>query len=174
MWLTRANHGCSAKIHQQPLYSLRDFPFPLSRSEDSLQWHFLHTIPTGPSLSTQATPFLWGQGDLASCIGEVGWKVNLHSLEVLWKSSEEEHHLSDPISLSIPLSALHPCLEEGTQMVGGLGFHPALKLLQDANQARVQLECELVQETQELDQRYDNKWIKQVRRHKRQWAWMIQ
>ena len=35
-----------------------------------------------------------------------------------------------------------------------LGFHPALKLLQDTNQATAQLECELVQETQELDGRY--------------------
>ena len=56
----------------------------------------------------------------------------------------------------------------------GLGFHPALKLLQDANQARAQLECELVQETQELAWKYNNKWIKQARKHKRQWAWMIE
>ena len=53
-------------------------------------------------------------------------------------------------------------------MEGGLGFHPALKLLQDSNQARVKLECELVQETQELAQRYKNKQIKQTRRHDRQ------
>ena len=33
-------------------------------------------------------------------------------------------------------------------MERGLGFHPALKPLQDANQARAQVECELGQETQ--------------------------
>ena len=57
-------------------------------------------------------------------------------------------------------------------MDGGLGFHAALKLLRDSNQARFQLECELVQETQELAQRYSNKQIKQARKHKRQQAWM--
>ena len=51
-------------------------------------------------------------------------------------------------------------------MEGGLGFHPALKLLQDVNQARAQLECEMVQEAQELAWQYEDMWIKQVRRHK--------
>ena len=45
------------------------------------------------------------------------------------------------IGLSSPSRRWH--LEEGV-----LGFHLALKLLQDVNQARTQLECELVQETQ--------------------------
>ena len=81
---------------------------------------------------------------------EMGLKVFPQFQEALWQSSEEEHCLSDLISLLIPLSAPHLHQEEGTQMEGGLGFHPALKLLQDANQARAQLECELVQETQEL------------------------
>ena len=63
--------------------------------------------------------------------------------------------------------------EEGTQMERGLGFYPALKLLQDVNQARGQLEWELVQETQELGQRYDDKWIKKDRRYTRWQAWMI-
>ena len=58
-------------------------------------------------------------------------------------------------------------------MEGGLGFCPALKLLQDTNQARAQLECALVQETQGLAQRYENNCIKQARQHERQWAWMI-
>ena len=104
---------------------------------------------------------------------EVGLKVYPHSQGVLWKSSEEEHCLSNLVLLSIPLSALHPHLEEGTQMEKGSGFHPALKHLQDTNQSRGQLECELVQETQELVQRYNNKQIKQARRHQRWWAQMI-
>ena len=174
MQLARVKHGCSEKIHQHPLYPLKDFPFPLSRCEHCLWWCFCCPIPTGPSLSTQATPFFWGQGGLASWTGEVGLKVYPNSQEVLWESSEEEHYLSELIPLLIPLLALHPCQEEGTQTEGGLAFHPALKLLQDCNQARAQLECELVQETQELAQRYNNKWIKQARRHERWWAQMIE
>ena len=52
-------------------------------------------------------------------------------------------------------------------MEGGSGFHPALKLLEDVNQARAQLECELVLETQEFAQRSDDRWIKQARRNER-------
>ena len=82
-------------------------------------------------------------------------------------SSEEEHHLSNPILLSVPSPALHPLQEEGTQLEGGSGFHPTLKPLQDVNQARAQLECELAQETQGLAQRYDDRQIKLARRHER-------
>ena len=56
--LARAKCGGSEKIHQDPLYPSRDFPFPLSRCELSLWGHFLHPTPTGPSSSMQATPFL--------------------------------------------------------------------------------------------------------------------
>ena len=66
-----------------------------------------------------------------------------------------------------------PHLEEGTQTEGGSGYHPALKLPQDTNQARAQLEYELIQETQKLTERYEYKPAKQVRRHTRQWAQMI-
>ena len=80
------------------------------------------------------------------------WKVFPHFQDALWQSSEEMHCLSDPIWLLVSLSAPHHHQEEGTQMEGGLSFHPALKLLQDVNQARAQLEHELAQETQELAQ----------------------
>ena len=75
-----------------------------------------------------------------------------HFPEILWEGSEEEHCLSDLISLVVPISAPPPHLE-GTQMEGGSGYHPAsaqaeggpgyhpaLKLPQDANQSRAQLE----------------------------------
>ena len=80
--------------------------------------------------------------------GEMGLKVFLHFWEALWQSSGEEHNLSDLISLLVPSLASNPHQEEGIQMEEGLSFHPALKLLQDVNQARAQLECELAQEIQ--------------------------
>ena len=64
------------------------------------------------------------------------------------------------------------CHPTGTQTEGGLGYHPAsnqteglgyhpsLKLLQEFNQARAKIEHELVQETQELAERYEHKWAK--------------
>ena len=73
--------------------------------------------------------------------------------------------LSDPISLSVPSSAPHPCQKEGTQMEEGLDFHPPLKHLQGINQARAQLECELAQEAQGLARQYHEWQIKLARRH---------
>ena len=104
----------------------------------------------------------------------MGLNVFPHFQENLWQSLKEENHLSDLILLLVPLSAPHPCQEEGTQTEGGLGFHPALKLLQDVNQACAQLECELVQETQELAQKYNDRQIKLARRYKRWAAWMVE
>ena len=46
--------------------------------------------------------------------GEVGLKVFPYFREALWQSSEEKHHLSDPILLSVPSSASLPHPEEGT------------------------------------------------------------
>ena len=88
--------------------------------------------------------------------------------------------------LSVLTLAPPPHLEEGiqmegrsgdhsasTQMKGESGYHPALKHLQDVNQARAQLEYELVQEIWELADRHKHMWAKQTRRHARQWAEMI-
>ena len=121
-----------------------------------------------------------------------------HLLEFLWSSSDEEHHLSDPIFLSVSLPPTPLPLEEGiytkrgldshpasTQPEGGLGchpvstqteglgYHPSLKLLQEANQAQAQLEHELVQETQELAERCKHKCGKHARSHTRWRAQMI-
>ena len=99
--------------------------------------------------------------------GEVGLKVFSHSQEVLWQSSEEEHHFSDPVLLSVPFSTLLPHQEEVTQMEKELDFHPGLQQLKDSNQARVQLECKLGQEAQELAQTYNKHRIKLARKHER-------
>ena len=106
-------------------------------------------------------------------VGEERLEMYPHLSEILWESLEEEHHLSDLISLLVPMSAPPPHLEEEIQMEGGSGYHPALKLLQDINQARAQLEYELIQEKEELAERYKHKWAKQARRHARQQAQMI-
>ena len=47
-----------------------------------------------------------------------------HLPEILWEGSEEEHHLSDPISLLVPMLAPPLHLEEGTQTEGESDCHP--------------------------------------------------
>ena len=121
-----------------------------------------------------------------------------HLPEFLWNSSEEVHHLFSSISLSISLPAAASLLEACTQtewgwdshsactqtegglgchsastQTEGLGYHPSLKLLQEANQARAQLEYELLQETQELAEKCKHKWSKQARRYTRRRVQMI-
>ena len=102
----------------------------------------------------------------------MGLKVFPYFQEALWQSSEEEHHLSDPMSLSVPSLVSPPHQEEGTQMEEGSGFHPALRCLQNINQARAQLKCELAQETQGLAERYNNWQIKLAWKYERQQAQM--
>ena len=125
-------------------------------------------------------PFLQDRGAATSWRGErKAGNVPPYLPEILWESSEEEHYLSDPISLSVPNVGPSSTFrrghqEEGMQMEGGSGYHPALKLLQDINQARAQLEYELIQETQEFAERYEHKWAKHVRRHARRGhRWLI-
>ena len=121
----------------------------------------------------QIVPLLWHEVVLSWEEGGMRLNMFLHFWEALWQSLEEEHHLSNMILLLVPWLAPHPHQEEGTQMKGGSGFHPALKLLQDVNQARAQLECELVQERQDLAWRYYGRQIKQARRHESWQVWMV-
>ena len=57
--------------------------------------------------------------------GEERLEVYPHFPEFLWGSSEEEHHISDLISLLVLLLAPPPHLEEGTQTEGESDYHPA-------------------------------------------------
>ena len=115
----------------------------------------------------QTTPFFETNVILPCKEGVVGLKVFPHSLEVLWQSSEEDHCFSDLVPLSIPSSTLLLHQEEGTQLGKELGFHQVLQQLQNFNQARIQLECELGQEAQELAQRYDDHQIKLAMKHEK-------
>ena len=112
--------------------------------------------------------------------GKKVWRTYPHVPVFLWDGLEEEHHLSDPISMSVTLPTPPPQLEEGTQTKGGLDSHPASiqteggqatinlsKLLQDNTQAWAQQEYELTQEAQELAKRYECKWAKQFQGHSR-------
>ena len=130
----------------------------------------------------QLPPFSKSEVVLPSKVREEGLKMYPHLPEFLWDRLEEEHHLSSPISLSIPLPAPALLLKVCTQTEGrldsqpacneiegglgchpactqteGLGYYPSLKLQWEANQARAQLECELIQETQELAERCEHK-----------------
>ena len=60
----------------------------------------------------QLLPFSESEVLLPSEVGEEGLKTYPNLPEFLWDSLEEEHHLSDPISVSIPLMAPPLLLEE--------------------------------------------------------------
>ena len=74
----------------------------------------------------------------------------------------------------MPLPTPPPCLEEGIQMEGKLGYNPALQCLQNFNQVRAQLESEPSEEAQKLDCIYNAWLIKMERRHVQEWVRMAQ
>ena len=71
----------------------------------------------------QLVPFSKTEVLLLIEVGGEGLKMYPHLLEFLWDSLEEDHCLSSPISLSIPLPAPTLLLEVCTQTEGGLGSH---------------------------------------------------
>ena len=174
-----------------------DVPFTLSGHGNSFRGHYFHPISLRQLQLCWLLPFRKSEVLLSCEVEEEELKTYPYLPEFLWDSSDKKHCLSDPISLSVPLLAPPPPLEECTQTeggldshptsthIGGLGSHPAgiqteglgyhscLKLLWEANQARAKLEYELIPETQELAKRCEHKQAKQARRHARQRAQMI-
>ena len=129
MWLTGPKCGCSEKVHQHPLCHLGVLLLALSSCEHSLWGCFLHLAPTGLATSMQVTPLLQPEMVLPWEEGEMELTVFLYFWEALWQSSVEEHHLSDPILLSVPLSAPIPIKRWAFRWRKDWAFHPALKLL---------------------------------------------
>ena len=149
-------------VRRYSLHSMRDIPFTLSACGQSLMGTSSTQFPLDWLCLHQLIPFSWTKVLLPHEEGRERLETYPHLPEILWESSEEEHCLSDLISLSFPTLATPSCLQESTKKEGGLGYHPAstqteggsgyhpaLKLLQDANHARVQLEYKLIQEAQE-------------------------
>ena len=90
----------------------------------------------------------------------MGYRIYPLSQEGLWKCSEEDHLLSKPITVMIPLLAPSPLPKEGVQMEIRPGYNPALQCLQNFNQARAQLESKLSEDTQMLEHKYNAHWNK--------------
>ena len=76
------------------------------------------------------------------------------------------------MSLSIPLPAPPPHLEEGIQMEGRLGYNLDLQCLQDFNQAKACLESKQSKEAQKLEHKYNTQQMKMDRRHEQEWLRM--
>ena len=169
MQLARAKCGCSEEVHNTPYIPQGSSCLPyldvstLSRGVSCTQFC------TGLAMFMQIALLLWHWGGLASRRGRGGVEsvspflrgsmANLRRGALpIWSNFIVSPFIG-PSSLS----------RRGHPDGGRNGF----KLLQDANQARAKLECELVQETQELASQYDNKQIKQARRHERWQAQMV-
>ena len=145
MWLIGAKCGCSEEVHQHSLCPSRVLPFSLSRHKHSLSGGcFLCPIATGLATSMQVTPLLWHWGGPAWGGGRGGVEsFSLLPTDVVAELRRGALPLQPNFTVTPLISASPPHQEEGTQMGEGSGFHPALKCLQNINQARAQLECEL-------------------------------
>ena len=118
-------------------------------------------------------------------VQEEGLETYPHLPEFLWDGLEEEPIFLIPSPCQFPCQLLlcnwkrelRPREDQTVTLLvpkwRESGYHPSLKLLQDNNQARAQLEYKLVQEAQDLAQSYECKWAKQVQRHARCWAQLL-
>ena len=83
--------------------------------------------------------------------GGLGLKVYpIPCMETLWESSEEEHHLSHPVPLSLPIISSHSNRDTSMQTEEVLNFNLSLRQLQAVTQAKAQLEWGLVLKLQGL------------------------
>ena len=166
--LTGAKCGHSEDVHQHSIYPLRVLPISSIWTWAHSLGCFICPIPTGLAMSMQIALLLWDWGALASRRGRDG----VENVSLIMRGSMAKIIKGTPPLWSLftvgPFISPSSILRRGNPDEGKIRLSPSyLKLLQDANQARDQLECELVQETQVLAWRYDNKWTKQAKRHEK-------
>ena len=77
-------------------------------------------------------PYSPTQGILLQEKGGDGLKIYPFLVETLWVSSEEEHHLSHPLPLSVPILSSHSNRDVSVQTEGALCFSLALRQFQEA------------------------------------------
>ena len=135
MRLTQAKCSSDKNLHQLPLSPVGVLWLPLPGCKHSFSEHFNHPLPTCPSTLVQVTPIFFHSGH--PCMRERGGlKVYLFLMETLWESSQEDHHFSNPVPLSVPIISSHsnrnkcadwgsiwlqPCLETITNSYSGWG-----------------------------------------------------
>ena len=174
MELTGVKHGCSEDIHQHPHIPWGTSCFLFLDVSIISGRHFLCPIPTGLAMSMQANPLLWDWGGPASWRGSGGVESILPSPR---GSVAKLRRGAPPIWPSFAVSPfVHPSSPSRRGYPDGerIRFSPNLQQLYHFNQARIQLECELGQEAQELTHRYNDCQIKLAKKHKKMWAKMTQ
>ena len=172
VWLSWAQCSGSKAIHQYPLHSLRNLLAPLPQCQYSLWGASSIQFPPDCLSIWRLPPYSKTKVLLPHKEEEIRFKVYTHTREVLLKISKEGNCLSDPVSLSIPLSALLPHLEETTQTGEELGYNPALQQLQEFHQARTHLESELGEAAQKLAHStmiIRPSWCKNTNRNEQNW-----
>ena len=97
-----------------------------------------------------------------------GLKIYPVLMETLWESSEEEHHLSPPLPLSVLIISSHSNRDASMQTKEVLHFSLALRQLQEATQAKTQLNWRLALKLEGLAKNYKDQQFRMVQEHKDQ------
>ena len=92
-------------------------------------------------------------------------------VETLWESSEEEHHLSPFYHCQSLSSPLVP-IDTSAQTEEVLSFSLALRQLQEATQAKAQLEWWLALKVEGLTKNYEDQQFRMVQKQEGQWTRM--
>ena len=90
-------------------------------------------------------------------------------METLWESSEEKHHLS-PLSDCQSSLSPHSNRDATAQTEEVLGFSLPLRQLQEATQAKAQLEWRLALELEGLIKNYEEQQFRIVQKQGDQWT----
>ena len=95
-------------------------------------------------------------------------------METLWESSEEKHHLSYPLPLSVPIVSSYSNRNVSVQTEEVLGFSLALQQLQEATLANAQFERELALKVQVLTKNYEDQQFRMVQKQEDHWTRMAE
>ena len=95
-------------------------------------------------------------------------------VETLWESSEEEHHLSPSLPLSVPIVSSHSNRDASTQTEEVLSFSLALRQLQEATQVKAQHEWRLALKLEGLAKNYEDQQFRIVQEQEDQLTMMTE
>ena len=150
------------------------FQIPLPGHNNPLSRHFNHPIPTFPAVVAQVAP-LFSHSSCPSARERGRWAKN-----VPIPCGDTVRHLRRgasfvlPLPLSVPIVSSHSKWDVSMQTEEALSFSPALRQLQEATQARSQLQRRLVLELEELAKNYEDIWFRMVQEQEDQWTRMAE
>ena len=95
-------------------------------------------------------------------------------IETLWESSEEEYHLSHPLLLLVCIISSNSNRDASGQTKEVLSFSLALRQLQEATQAKAEIEWGLTLKLEVVTKNYEDQQFRMVQKKEDQWTRVVE